>query len=93
MAVALVIDTTMLERTIAAADTQALLGELSYLNGIASTASREAKVAFDAAKENPAAFLRAYLAGAVADCAGQLFDALNEEIVRRKEVNHDHHHR
>ncbi len=93
MAVALVIDTTMLERTIAAADKQVLLGELSYLNGIAATASREAKEAFDAAKEDAAAFLRAYLASAVADCAGKLFDMLNGEIVRRKEANHDHHHR
>lgn len=87
------IDTTMLERTIEAADKQVLLNELSYLVGISSTFNREAGEAFDAAKNEPAAFLRAYLASAHAVLAGQLLDALSAEIARRKESTNDHHHR
>ena len=84
------INTTMLERTIAAADKQLLLNELSYLNEITTHFYGDAGDAFDAAHDNPPAFLRAYLANTIGEAASKLFDMIIAEINRRKEeANHD----
>ena len=87
---AVVIDTTMLERTIAVADKQLLLNELSYLNEIITAFYGDAGDAFDAANDNPPALLRAYLANTIGEAASKLFDMIIAEIDRSKEeANHD----